>query len=137
MVVVMVVVMVVAQWKPLGGRMDVLNGRGNGEVGWDCLHDLRHGLQLESVGPDQGFLLLLEGPVSFVHGAELVASAPHSVSPHSLQFHADSEALLKPAVGAAFPLGLVYLTALILYTCVTFVVLHRSLEEALTALTGQ
>lgn len=84
-VVVMGVVMMVAQWKALGGRMDVLNGRGNGEVSWDCLHGLRHGFQLESVGPDQGFLLLLEGPVSFVHGAELVASTPHSVSPYGLK----------------------------------------------------
>lgn len=85
MVVVMVVVVVmVAEWKPLGGRMDVLNGRGNGEVCWDGLHGLRHGLQLESIGPDQGFLLLLECPVSFVHGAKLVATSSHSIGPHSL-----------------------------------------------------
>lgn len=49
----------------------------------------------------------------------------------TLQFHADSEALLEATVGAAFPLGLVYLTALVLYTCVALVVLHRALEEAL------
>lgn len=38
---------------------------------------------------------------------------------------------MEAAVWAALPLGLVNLAALVLYTCVAFVVLDGALEEAL------
>lgn len=85
-VVVMVVagvVVVVAQRQALGsGRVDVLDGGGDGEVGGHGLHHLRHGLDLQPVGSDQRLLLLLERPVALVHGAELVAAAAHAVGPY-------------------------------------------------------
>lgn len=49
----------------------------------------------------------------------------------TFQLHADVEALLEAAVRAALTLCLVYLTALVLDTRVTLVVLHSALEEAL------
>lgn len=63
--------------------MDVLNGRGDGEVSGDGLHHLAHGLNFQAVGPDQCLLLLLQGPVTFVHWAKLVPTASHAICPHS------------------------------------------------------
>lgn len=62
--------------------MDVLDGGGDGEVGGHGLHHLGHGLDLQPVGSDQRLLLLLERSVALVHGAELVAAAPHAVGPY-------------------------------------------------------
>lgn len=63
--------------------MDVLNGRGDGEVSGHGLHHLTHGLDLQAVGSNQSLLLLLQGPVSFVHWPKLVATAAHSVCSYS------------------------------------------------------
>lgn len=49
----------------------------------------------------------------------------------TFQLHADGKALLEAAVRAAFSLCLVDGAALVLYTCVSLVVLNRALEEAL------
>lgn len=62
--------------------MDVLDGGGDGEVGGHGLHHLGHGLDLQPIGSDQRLLLLLERSVALVHGAELVAAAPHAVGPY-------------------------------------------------------
>lgn len=84
MVVTAVVASVVGQREAFGGRrVDVLNGRGDGEVGGHGLHHLAHGLDLQAVRSDQRLLLLLEGAVTFVHGAKLVATATHAIGPHS------------------------------------------------------
>ena len=62
--------------------MDVLNRRGDAQLGGHGLDHLRHGFQLQSVGPDEGFLLLLQGPVPLVHGPEFIPSSAHSVCPY-------------------------------------------------------
>jgi len=55
----------------------------------------------------------------------------------TFELHADLEALLEAAVGAALPLGLVYVTAPVGHTRVHLLVLDGPLEEALTRLARQ
>lgn len=61
--------------------MDAVHGRGHAQFGGHGLDHLRHGLQLQPVGADEGFLLLLQGSVSLVHRPKFIPSSAHSVRP--------------------------------------------------------
>jgi hypothetical protein len=82
-------------------------------------------------------LLQLSCSISLVHRSEFVPSASHPIGSNSFKFHADFQALLKPAVGTALSLGFVDLAVAVRNTCVHFLVLHSPFEEALARFTGQ
>lgn len=61
--------------------MDAVHGGGDAQLGGHGLDRLRHGLQLQPVGADEGFLLLLQSSVSLVHRPKFIPSSAHSVGP--------------------------------------------------------
>ena len=61
--------------------MEAVHGRGDAQLGGHGWDHLRHGLQLQPVGADEGFLLLLQSSVSLVHRPKFIPSSAHSVRP--------------------------------------------------------
>lgn len=90
-----------------------------------------------AVGADASHDLHPLRSIALVHGPELVSAASHAVSPDSLQFHANIQALLETTVGTPFPLRLVNVTTPVGHTRVDLLVLNRPLEETLATFASQ